>query len=75
MYDDKYHFITFTHFLGVLSGLGFEIVTPEPDPIRIPGLVYSSEPDPLVKNQIGLSGYRVSFTVLNTTHPPHLFAE
>ena len=63
MYDDKYHFITFTPFSGLLSGFGFEIVIPEPDPIRILGLVFRSEPDLLlVKDQIGLSGTLYSST-------------
>ena len=64
MYDDKYQFITFTLFSGLLSGFGFEIVISKPDPISISGLVFRSKPDPLVKNRIGFSGFRVPFTVL-----------
>ena len=31
MYDDKYHFITFTYFSGLLSGFRFIMVIPKPD--------------------------------------------
>ena len=68
MYDDKYHFIIFTLFSGLLSGFGFEIVTPEPDPIRISGLVFRFQPDPFVKDWIGLSYFWVLFTVLIVYH-------
>jgi len=64
MYDDKYHFITFTLFSSLLSGFGFEIVIPEPDPIRISGLIFRSEPDLFVKDLIGFSNFRVLFTIL-----------
>jgi len=64
MYDNKYNFITFTLFLGLLLGFGFEIVLPEPDPIRILSLIFRSKPGPFVKNRIGLW---VPFTILVTT--------
>ena len=56
MYDDKYYFITFTFFLSLLSGFGFEIIIFESDPIRILGLVFVFKSDPFVKNWIGFSG-------------------
>ena len=68
MYDDKYHFITFTLFSGFLSGFRFETIIPKPDPIRISGLVFRSKPDPLVKDHIRFLGFRVPFTVLGRTH-------
>jgi len=63
MYDDKYHFITFTLFAGLLSGFGIEIVIPEPDPLRISDLFFRSKPDPFVKDRIGFLGtiYSPSF--------------
>jgi len=62
MYDDKYHFITFTLFSGLLSGFVFEMVIPEPDPIRISDLIFRSEPDPFVNDWIGFLSFRVQFT-------------
>ena len=55
MYDNKYNFITFTLFSGFLSGFGFEIVIPDPDPIRISGLVLDPNPTRLQK-----IGFRVA---------------
>ena len=57
MYDDKYHFITFTLFSGLLSGFGFEIVITEPDPIRILGLVFRSEPRSVSKRADRVIGF------------------
>ena len=62
MYDNKYHFIIFTFFSGLLSGFGFEIVISDPDPIRILGLIFRFEPDPFVKDLIGFLG-----TIYNPT--------
>ena len=66
MYDDKYNFITFTLFTGLLAGFGFEIVIPEPDPIRILDLIFRFKPDPFIKDRIGLSDFQVPFTVLSS---------
>ena len=62
MYEDKYHFITFTLFSDLLSCFGFEMIISEPDPIRILGLTFRSEPNSFVNDRIGLSGFRVPFT-------------
>ena len=70
MYEDEYHFITFTLFLGLLSGFGFEIVIPEPDPTRISGLILRSKSEPFVKDQIGLSDFWVPFTVISVLPLP-----
>ena len=59
MYDDKYHFTTFTLFSDLLSGFEFEMIIPQPDPIRISGLTFRSEVDQFVK--IGLSDFRSDF--------------
>ena len=64
MYDDKRRCIIFTLFSGLLSGFGFEIVIPAPDPIKISGLIFRSEPDPFIKDRIGLLGFQVPFIVL-----------
>ena len=55
MYDNKYHFITFTLFSGLLSGFSFEMVIPGPHTIRISGLTFRSDSDLFVNDQIGFS--------------------
>ena len=69
MYD-KYYFITFTLFSGMLLGFEFKMIIPEPDPIRISCLTFRSEPDPFVT--IGL-GYRVFGTIYNPTYDPFIW--
>ena len=64
MYDDKYHFITFTIFSGLLSRFEFEMVIPEPEQIRISGLTFRSEPDSFVNDRLEPSDFRVPFTSL-----------